>query len=70
MLTILFMYILAVAMYTVAVRLNGTNRYVPNFEWKATIIDGMKGIGIGFLILAALYFGFILINNLIAEIKY
>lgn len=64
-LTICILYIIAVVIYTISVRLSGTNKYVPKFEWKSTILDGMKGMGIGFLILAILYFGLTFINNFI-----
>ncbi len=63
-LTIVFLYILAVALYTVIIRFNGTNRYTPYFSWKSTIWEGMKGVGVGFLILAALYFGWAAIDSL------
>ena len=61
-LTILIMYIIAVALYTIVVRKSPTNKYTPHFEYKETIIDGMKGMAIGFAIVAALYYalGFIL----------
>jgi hypothetical protein len=55
-LTILFLYIFAVSLYTIVVRNSPTNKHVPHFDYKATIIDGMKGMAIGFAIVGVLYF--------------
>ena len=62
LLTILFLYIFAVSLYVIAVKNSPTNKHVPHFDYKATIIDGMKGMAIGFAVVAALYYalGFIL----------
>lgn len=55
-LTILLLYILGVTIYTILVRKSPTNKHVPNFNYKSTIIDGMKGMAIGFAVVGALYF--------------
>jgi hypothetical protein len=55
-LRILLLYILGVAIFTILVKNSPTNKYAPNFDYKATIIDGMKGMAIGFAIVGALYF--------------
>jgi hypothetical protein len=61
LLTILFLYIFAVTLYTIVVKNSPTNKHVPHFDYKATIIDGMKGIAIGFAVAALLFYliGFI-----------
>jgi hypothetical protein len=61
-LTILFLYIFAVSLYTIVVKNSPTNKHVPHFDYKGTIIDGMKGMAIGFAVVALLYYllGFIL----------
>ena len=56
LLTILILYIIAVAMFTIAVKNSPTNKHVPHFDYKATIIDGMKGMAIGFAVVGVLYF--------------
>jgi len=61
-LTILFLYIFAVSLYVLFSRKSPTNKYIPNFDYWSAIKDGMKGMAIGFAIVAALYYiiGYIL----------
>jgi len=62
MLTFLVLYLIGVSLYTIIVRNSPTNKNVPHFDYWSTIKDGMKGMAIGFGIVAALYYltGFIL----------
>lgn len=64
-LTILIAYVLGVAFYTIIVRKNATNKYVPNVKLSPIIIDGAKGMAIGFAIVAAIYYLLCLINYII-----
>lgn len=64
-LTILIAYVLGVAFYTVIVRNNATHKYVPNVKLRPIIIDGAKGMAIGFVAVAAIYYLLCLINYLI-----
>lgn len=54
-LTILILYLLGVMFYTLAVRFNATNKHVPNVEIIPIIIDGIKGMAIGFAVVGVLY---------------
>jgi len=55
-LTILILYILGVAMYTYVVRNDVMHKYSPHTNVKAIIIDGMKGMAIGFAITGVIFF--------------
>mgnify|MGYP006987195633 CR=1 FL=1 len=55
-LTILVLYIVAVAFFTIIVKNSPTNKHVPHFNYWTTIFDGMKGMAIGFGIVGVLYF--------------
>lgn len=55
-LTILLLYILGVAVFTIVSKRSPTNKYIPSFDYWSVIKDGMKGMAIGFAIVAALYY--------------
>jgi hypothetical protein len=62
LLTLLFMFVFGVFLFTIITRNSPTNKYAPHFDYKATIIDGMKGMAIGLSIVVGLYYllGYIL----------
>jgi len=55
-LTLLIAYILGVSFYTMAVRWNGTNKYVKDIKIWPIVWEGAKGMAIGFAVVAALIF--------------
>jgi len=56
LLWILGSYILAVAIFTIIVKNDAMHKYSPHTNIKEIIIDGMKGMAIGFAITAAIFF--------------
>lgn len=56
LLTILIAYVVSVFLYTIIERNNPTNKYVPGIEILPIIIDGAKGMAIGFGIVIAAVF--------------
>ena len=55
-LIVLIAYILGVLFYTLAVRWNGTNKYVKEIKIWPIVWEGAKGMAIGFAVVAALMF--------------
>lgn len=55
-LTILILYILGVMFYTLVVRFSPTNKHGFNIEIIPIVIDGIKGMAIGFAVVGVLYF--------------
>jgi hypothetical protein len=56
-LTLLFMFVFGVFLFTIITRNSPTNKYAPHFDYWSTIKDGMKGMAIGLSIVVALYYG-------------
>ena len=66
-LTFLVLYSIAVSLYVITVKNSPTNKHVPHFDYKATIIDGMKGIAIGFAIIGVLCYA---VNQILTWIRF
>lgn len=66
-LTILILYILGVAIYTYVVKNDALHKHSPHTNLKAIIIDGMKGMAIGFAVTGALYFA---LGQILTWIRY
>lgn len=55
-------YILGVTLYTVWVRNDSIHKYAPDVKIMSIIKEGAIGIGIGFAVVAALYYAWGLIS--------
>jgi hypothetical protein len=66
---ILISYLISVAIYTVVVRNSAMNKFNPHVKISDIIKEGLRGMGIGFLIttviIGAIIGGVILYNNYI-----